>query len=142
MGVGKVCGDLPGVPCPSSLPSSSSLPSLLSSPSLLSPLSCRCPCRPHCSHPARHCGGGGAGCCCCWVMVVAVDVVVDGCCLGHFLQRHCPYPAAAYFKTNLMPILGINMSKFIPLVIYPSNRLRGVIYKIYFPPDLTTHHPK
>jgi hypothetical protein len=48
---------------------------------------------------------------------------------------------AAYFETNLMPILGTNMSKFIPLLIYPSNRLRGVIYKISFQPDLTTHPP-
>jgi hypothetical protein len=40
-----------------------------------------------------------------------------------------------------MPILGINMSKFIPLVVYPLNRSRGVIYKIYFQPDLTTPPP-
>jgi hypothetical protein len=37
---------------------------------------------------------------------------------------------AAFFKTNLMPILGINISKIILLAIYASNRLRGVIYKI------------
>jgi hypothetical protein len=49
---------------------------------------------------------------------------------------------AAFFKTNLMPILGINISKIILLAIYASNRLRGVIYKIYFQPDLTTHPPK
>jgi NAD kinase len=49
---------------------------------------------------------------------------------------------AAYFKTNLMPILGINMAKIILLVIYPSNRLREVIDKIYFQPDSTTQPPK
>jgi len=38
-----------------------------------------------------------------------------------------------------MPILGINISKIILLVIYASNRLKGVIYKIYFQLDLTTH---
>jgi len=47
----------------------------------------------------------------------------------------------AFFKTNLMPILGINISKIILLVIYALNRSRGVIYKIYFQPDSTTHPP-